>query len=114
MKLRPLHDRVVVCEQDLLWISQIYPDEEEEETLNTIEEFEEFDREFSSLPRSEATRYAVLEGVTTFDLGSYQISGVALFLYDCRTGQRLHDGAEVERLRRGIEQLMRGESYSFM
>ena len=101
-------------EQDLLWLGW----GEETERFKTLENFE---KEFSSLARWEATRYAVLEWYFPIDDG--RATSYDLFLFDCRTGQPLTGPdckpvpgreAEVERLRRGIEPMMRGESFSFM
>ena len=137
---------IIYPEHDLLWISL---GSDKCERFKTLENFE---KEFSRLPRWEATRYAVDEVVDNISAehdadGNYgpKFYHYALFLFDCRTGQRLlkenyydwktgkkltkpprkHDSryafepvpgreAEVERLRRGIEPMMRGEAFSFM
>ena len=108
-------------EHDLLWFLSS-PRDEAPECLNTLTKFR---REFSSLPRWEATRYVVVENVRV-DYAHNPVLGFVLSLFDGRTGEELFDGdiakpapvpgreREVARLRRGIEQLMRGESFSFM
>jgi hypothetical protein len=110
-------EAIIYLEHDLLWIGLLlrigWLDQ-------TPEPFEDFEAELKALPRWEATRYVVVEAPNNFDEDG-RILNYALFLYDCRTGQRLldqHDKpvagreTEVARLRRGIEQLMRGESFS--
>ena len=52
---------IIYPEHDLLWIGV---HEDKTERFKTLEDFE---REFSSLPRWEATRYAVLEHVSNYD-----------------------------------------------
>ena len=111
---------IIYPEHDLLWIGV------HDHKTERFKTFENFKKEFITLPRWEATRYAVVEQVNNFDPDDYpRIVDYALFLFDCRTGQRLIDDeyphkpvpgreAEVARLRRGIEQLMRGEAFSFM
>jgi hypothetical protein len=98
-------------EHDLLWIGR---PEDKTQRFKTLENFE---KEFSSLPRWKATRYTVAEIPTIWDDDDYVVS-VLLLLFDCRTGQELDKSVpgraeEVARLRRGIEQLMRGEHFSF-
>jgi hypothetical protein len=105
---------IIYPEHNLLWIG--FPGEKTER-FKTLENFE---KEFSSLPRWEATRYAVIESPQDYDRDD-RIVSVMLFLYDCRTGEHLidlqHDkpvprrAAEVARVRRGLEQLMRGETW---
>ena len=111
---------IIYPEHDLLWIGLHTGKTERFKTL------ENFEKEFIALPRWEATRYAVVEAVTNISAvcdadGNYgpQILHYGLFLFDCRTGQRIKkplagQAAEVARLRRGIEPMMRGESFSFM
>jgi hypothetical protein len=104
-------------EHDLLWLLSS-PRDEAPECLNTLGKFR---REFSSLPRWEATRYVVDESVRVDSTG--RVLDTLLELFDCRTGQNLFGTdndeplpgreAEVERLRRGIEQMMRGEHFRF-
>ena len=79
-----------------------------------------FEGELSSW---EATRYAVVECGNNYDEDG-RIIDYALLLFDCGTGERLIDAetsepftgraVEVARLRRGIDQLMRGESFSLV
>ena len=112
-------EAIIYLEHDLLWIGLGlwigWLDQ-------TPEPFEDLEAELKALPRWEATRYVVVEAPNNFDKDG-RILNYALFLYDCRTGQRLLDpmtlkpvpgrAAEVARLRRGIEQMMRGEHYDF-
>ena len=108
---------IIYPEHDLLWIGwgNRLPGR-----FKTVENFE---KEFSPLPRWEATRYAVVEWACGLVADHGRNLFFELSLYDCRTGQHLVGDyekavpgreAEVERLRRGIEQLMRGEEYRFM
>jgi hypothetical protein len=108
-------DAIIYPEHNLLWIGFR---EEKTERFKTLENFE---KEFNALPRWEATRYAVVETPNNFD-DDGRVLTYALFLYDCRTGEQLIDRygkpvagreAEVARLRRGIEPMMRGEHFSF-
>ena len=108
---------IIYPEDNLLWLGRR---EDWSERFKTLENFE---KEFNALPRWEATRYAVKEYVSQCDEDG-RILSVDLMLYDCRAEQRLVDDntrkpvpgreAEVARLRRGIEPMMRGESFSFM
>jgi hypothetical protein len=115
---------IIYPEHDLLWLG-LSEKSERPEHFKT-------EKEFNALPRWEATRYAVLECPNNYAIendaeGNLRIGRIldyALFPFDCRTGQRLIDvmtcepvpgrEAEVARLRRGIEQLMRGESFCLM
>jgi hypothetical protein len=108
---------IIYPEHDLLWISG---------KMERFKNPENFEKEINALPRWEATRYAVLEAPNNYDEnpdadGDFRVLDYVLFLHDCRTGESLMDDvdkpipgrkAEVVRLRRGIEQLMRGESWS--
>jgi hypothetical protein len=98
-------------EHDLLWIGVA------EDKTQRFKTFENFEKEFSSLPRWEATRYAVVEVPTIWD-DDDRVASVLLLLFDCRTGQELDKSVpgraeEAARLRRGIEPMMRGERYDF-
>jgi hypothetical protein len=105
-------DAIIYPEHNLLWIGFR---EEKTERFKTLENFE---KEFNALPRWEATRYAVVEAPSNFDDDGRIVSFI-LFLFDCRTG-KLDEmtsepvpgrESEVARLRRGIEPMMRGESF---
>jgi hypothetical protein len=111
-------EAIIYLEHDLLWVGLAlrigWLDE-------TPEPFLDFAAELKALPRWEATRYVVVEAPNNCDEDG-RILNYALFLYDCRTGQRLLDQhhkpvagreTEVARLCRGIEQLMRGKPFSF-
>ena len=112
---------IIYPEHDLLWISS---GSDKTERFKTLENFE---KEFPSLPRWEATRYVVLEIPDCFDGdpdadGEICVLDCALLFFDSRTGQKLNDlygkpvpgrEAEVERLRRSIELMTRGEHYDF-
>ena len=108
---------IIYLEHDLLWIGL---SDDKTERFKTLQNFE---KESSKLPRWEATRYAVIEQVCNFDDerdadGDLRILSYALFPYDCKTGLALVDDNTHKpvpaRLRRGVEQLMRGEHFSFM
>ena len=111
-------EAIIYPELDLLWIGLLL-------SIGWLDQmpepFEDFEAELKALPRWEATRYVVVVAPNNFDEDG-RILNYDLFLHDCRTGQRLLDQhkkpvagreTEVARLCRGIEQLMRGESFSF-
>ena len=108
---------IIYPEHDLLWIGWA---DKLPERFKTVENFI---KEFNALPRWEATRYAVVEEACVRCDDPDAIITFELSLFDCRTGQPLTRDcakpvpgreAEVARLRRSIEQLMRGEHFSFM
>ena len=90
--IESIGNAIIYPEHDLLWISV---GGDKTERFKTLENFE---KEFSSLPRWGATQYAVIEVLADIfadydDDGDYgpERYHYGLFLFDCRTGQRLVD-----------------------
>jgi hypothetical protein len=103
---------IVYPEFNLLWLEDFSTGGAEEMSG------EDFEKQFTSLPRWKATRYAIMCGVNSRD-DDNRPSYVA-FLCDCQTGGQLLDEEgnpvegrehEVAQLRRGVELLMRGELF---
>jgi hypothetical protein len=98
---------LVYPEFNLLWLDEFPVDRAEEMSV------EDFDQRFASLPRWEATRYAVMYGINNRG-DDNRVTSYAALLCDCQTGERLFDKEhkpvegrehEIEQLRRGIELL---------
>ena len=103
---------IVYQEFNLLWLVEDFPDEVEKMSVD------DFEKQFASLPRWEATRYAVIYGVNSRDLDD--CPSYSAFLRDCQTGARLLDirsnpvegrEHEVAQLRRAVDLLAKGEPF---